>query len=542
MRKFFARTSEFVFSKQRTIFSSALILGLMIVVSRFFGFLRYRTLAGFFNKEQLDVFFASFRIPDLIFEVLITGAFTSSFIPIFIKYQSTKEELDTNISAIINFILLLTFIAIGILFIFMDKIIPAITPGFNLQQNTQIIFYSRILLVGQLPFLIVGNILTGLGQANKIFLLTALAPIIYNVVIIFVTIFFAGSAMLLAPIIGVVAGGIIFFLVQLPIFFRTGVHYRFILKKTTGLVEFFRMTIPRVTTVIVSQIDTTIDLTMATFLGNGAYTVFYLAQRLQLLPVSVIGVAFGQASLPYLSEIFQEKKIDEFKKIIVESILNLFFFTIPIMSFFIFARTPIVRLFFGGQKFDWGATVDTAMCLSYFAVSLPFHTIYYFVTRCFYAILDSRTPFIFSSLSVAINTLLSIIFVLYFKLPVWSLAISFSFSMIVNVFFLLLILDRRLGGFDRKLLLVESFKIAAVTLASSVPIYYFMKLLDALVFDTSRTINVFFLLAVGSIVYILLYLGLCWLVNVQEIYLVGKLMIKAKEYRKRIVEIYTVYE
>ncbi len=72
-------------------FSSALILSLMIVVSRIFGFIRYRTLAGYFSSAELDIFFASFRIPDLVFEILITGAFTSTFIPIFIRYQKNKK-------------------------------------------------------------------------------------------------------------------------------------------------------------------------------------------------------------------------------------------------------------------------------------------------------------------------------------------------------------------------------------------------------------------------------------------------------------------
>jgi len=537
MKKFFERTSKFVFSKQQTIFSSAVILALMIILSRVFGFLRYHTLATFFNKEELDIFFASFRIPDLIFEVLITGAFTSSFIPIFIKFQSDQEELNKNISSIINLILVLTVFCVIILYLTMDWLIPAITPGFSPEKNKLIIYYSRILLVGQLPILIFANILTGLGQANKIFFLTSIGPILYNIVIILATMFLAPNFGLMAPIIGVVIGGIVFFLVQLPLFYKSNFTYRLILKKTSGLIAFVRMTIPRVITVAVSQIDVTVDLTLATFLGNGAYTVFYLAQRLQLLPVSVVGVAFGQASLPYLSEIYQQKRIEDFKKIVIESILKLFFFTIPIMSFFIFARTPIVRIFFGGEKFDWAATVDTAVALSYFSLSVPFHAAYYFLTRCFYSLMDTKTPFVISVNSVAINTLLSILFVLYFKFPVWSLAISFSVSMIANVILLFIILYRRVQGFNLAFLFFETGKMLITTLLSSIVVYYLMKLMDGLIFDTSRTINVFFLLLVGSIVYFLLYLFLCWIFEVQEIYLVTRLAIRIKEYKKRIVEI-----
>ena len=400
MNELFNKTKTFIFSKQRSIFSSAILLSGTIVLARFFGFFRYRVLASYFTKEQLDIFFASFRIPDLIFEILITGAFTSSFIPLFIKYQKNKKELNENISSIINFIILLMILTIAILFVWMHPLISFITPGFSKEKIELIVYYSRLLLLGQLPFLILGNFLTGIGQANKFFFLSAIAPVLYNVAIIITTVFFSSQLWLLAPVLGVIFGAFFLFVTQLPILTITEYTYLPIVKKSKSIIEFLRMVIPRTLTVMVAQLDATIDLTLTTILGAGSYTVFYLAQHLQLLPVSVIGVAFGQASLPYLSEIFLEKRTEEFKKIVIDSILNLLFLTIPIMSFFIFARTPLIRLFFGAQKFDWDATVQTAVTLSYFSLSLPFHAIYYFITRCFYAILDSRTPFYVSIFSI----------------------------------------------------------------------------------------------------------------------------------------------
>src|SRR4030042_2739744 len=106
MNKILDKTRAFIFSQQKSIFSSAMIISTMIVISSFVGFLRYRVLSNYFPKEQLDLFLASFRIPDLIFEILITGALTTSFIPIFIKYQKNQDEFNQNISAIINLITL----------------------------------------------------------------------------------------------------------------------------------------------------------------------------------------------------------------------------------------------------------------------------------------------------------------------------------------------------------------------------------------------------------------------------------------------------
>ncbi len=542
MDRFIKKTQIFIFSKQGSIFSSAIIISSMTLLSRFFGFLRYRVLAGFFTKEELDIFFASFRIPDLIFETLITGALTSAFIPIFIKYQKNKEKLDTNISSIINFIFLSMTIFVIFIFLIIDKIIPLITPGYSSERNNQIIFFSRLLLVGQLPFLILGNLLTGIAQANKVFLLSTLAPLFYNLTIISITFFFSYKFSLKAPIFGTIIGALFFFLIQIPILFRYKFSYQLILKKTHGLIEFVKIILPRTITTIASQIDSTIDLTLTTFLGAGSYTIFYFAQHLQLLPVSVIGIAFGQAALPYLSEIYQERKIEELKKIITDSILNLLFLSIPVASFFIFARTPLVRLFFGGEKFDWDATVKTATTLSYFALSLPIHNIYYFLTRCFYAFLDSKTPFIISIVAITINTFFSIYFILFLKLPVWSLALSFSLAISFNVFLLLFFLFIKLNGLNYKFLIIETLKIIIISLISSCITYNLMKILDKLIFDTTRTIYIFFLLLICSLVYFGLYLFLSSVLNIKQVYLIAKLIIKEKEYQKKIIEIYNHYE
>jgi len=542
MNKIINTTKSFIFSQQKSIFSSAMIISTMIVVSSCVGFLRYRVLSSYYPKEELDLFFASFRIPDLIFEILITGALTTSFIPIFIKYQKNRQELSINVSSIINLIFLLLTAFIIVALLLLNYIIPLITPGYSESQIQTIINYSRILLIGQLPFFIIGNFLTGIAQSNKKFFIPALAPIVYNLTIILFTYFFAPTFKLTASITGVSVGAILFLIIQLPILKSSGFDYKLLIKKTTGLIEFFRMIVPRTLTVIIAQIDATIDLSLTSLLGGGAYTVFYFAQRLQLLPVSVLGIAFGQASLPYLSELFHENRMEDFKKIVIDSILNLFFIVIPISGFFIIARTPLVRLFFGGQMFDWDATVMTAFTLSYFAVSIPFHSIYYFLTRCFYAVLDSRTPFFIGVFSILINLVFSLTFVLWLKLPVWSLAIAFSTSMIVNVIILFLFFNKKIHGMEIKTLINETLKITGVSFISSVVGYYLIKLLDGLIFDTTRTINVFFLLMTVSIVYFLLYLFLSWIFEIKEIYLLTKLMTKAKEYQKRLLEIYTSYE
>lgn len=542
MNNFLRGTRRLFLFRQKSILSSAFVVGITIVLSRFFGFIRYRVLAGYFDTSQLDLYFASFRVPDLVFEILITGALTSVFIPIFIKYQKDKDRLNTNVSSIINIISLIFLGFIVIFFIFADGLIPLTTPGFTQEQIKQVVLFSRILLVSQLPFMVLASFLTAIGQANKIFILSAVAPVGYNLAIIAATVALAPKMGLIAPILGVSIGAIILFVVQLPLIFSAEFIYQPLIKITSGIREFFTLIVPRVVTVITGQIDATIDLMLATLLGTGSYTVFYFAQHLQLLPVSIIGISIGQASLPYLSEVYQDKKLMEFKKIISETILSIFFLTIPIMVFFVFARTPLVRLFFGGEKFDWPATVQTAITLSYFSLSIPLHSVYYFITRCFYAFLDSKTPFFISVGSIVFNIILSLLFIFYFRLPVWSLGISFSLSIFLNVLLLLYILEKKVHGFNKGFIFLESVKILAATFISAFFSYAIMKVLDGLILDTTRTINVFLLLVIAGISYIALYIFLSWIFNVQEVYNLRRLLSKAKEYRRKIIEIYTGIE
>ena len=316
-------------------------------------------------------------------------------------------------------------------------------------------------------------------------------------------------------------------------------HPTFILH--AGVKDFFRVVGPRLLTILVAQIDATIDLTLTTLLGSGAYTIFYFAQHLQLLPVSVIGMAFGQASLPFLTEMIESKKKEDFAEIITESLLNVLFLTIPITVYFIFARTPLVRMFFGGEKFDWDATVQTAFLLTYFSVSIPFHSIYYLLTRCFYALLDSKTPFYSSIIGVVVNTVLSLVAVLVLHLPVWALGISFSLSIALQVVILFVILQQK-AQFKLSSFFLSLGKIVLASLLAAPIPYVLIKLMDNLLLDTTRTINILFLLVISALVYFLLYLFGAWFIGVKELSILARLTLKAREFQKKVTEMNTSYD
>jgi putative peptidoglycan lipid II flippase len=539
MEKLIAHTKRFIFAKQKDILSSAVILALMIIISRVFGFMRYRTLAGFFSKEELDLFLASFRLPDFVFEVLVTGALTSAFIPIFIKYEKNTEELNKTISTIVNFIMLGLTLFVVFVFLFAGIIIPFITPGFSHEKIKFITGMSQLLLITQLPLLVMGNILSGIGQANKTFILTAIAPILYNLGIIAGTLLLSRTLWIQGPIIGVIIGSLLFVVVQIPILFSTPFRYTFLKFDKKILKEFVSLFLPRLFSVVTAQIDVTVDLTLATLLGAGSYTIFFFAQHLQFFPVSFIGMAFGQASVPYLADLFKENKIMEIRKIFIDSCLQLLFLTIPISLLFIFARTPITRLFFGGEKFDWDGTVLTAKTMSFFALSIPFHSLFYFITRAFYAGYDSKTPFIVNSLSVIVNVLISVVCIFYLHLPVWSMAIAFSIAITANVFILFYLFYKKIGGYNIMHLIVDTSKIYLASTLAALMSYPLMKILDIFILDTSRTINIFFLLVITTCFFSVAFLFFCWLFAIKEVSILTNLFFRMKDIKKKPVEINT---
>ncbi|OGK16254.1 hypothetical protein A3H80_02700 [Candidatus Roizmanbacteria bacterium RIFCSPLOWO2_02_FULL_37_19] len=539
MERILIQTKKVIFQKQQDILSSAIILSLMIIISRFFGLIRYRTLATFFTKEELDIFFASFRLPDFVFEMLITGALSAAFIPIFIKYKKNPEALRSNISSIINFIMGGLFIIMTISLVAAEPITRAMTPGFSEMQIQNVISLSRILIISQLPFLVLGNIMSGIAQANRIFIVTAIAPVVYNIGIILGTIFLSESFWIYGPVIGVVIGAFLFFIVQFPIVYIVNFDYQLHRFKRDILHEFSTLFVPRTLSVLTNQIDLTIDLMLSTLLGPGSYTIFFFSQHLQLFPVSFVGMAFGQAALPYVSNLYKENKLSAIRKLFVDSILQLFYVSVPLSFFFIFARTPIVRLVFGGRKFDWIGTNLTAFTLSVFAISIPMHTIFYFITRSFYATHDTKTPFIINFFSVFINLSLSFFFILVLKWPVWSLALAFSIAIIVNVLLLLIAFYRKIGGYNLVKLFKNSIKIYLTAFLASLGPYFVLKVFDELILDTARTINVFILLSIVFGLFGLAYLFFSWLFTVEEIYILGKLFMKVRALKKQIEEIYT---
>lgn len=506
--------------RQRSVGSAAFILASMVLASRAFGLIRDRMLAARFAPDELGVYFAAFRIPNLVFELLVMGALTSSFIPVFTKYLSQKREEEAwNMSSVLISVstIVLTVLIVP-LFIWAAEFCQFFAPGFTPEQQAQMAFFTRFLLLFQVVPLLIGNYFTGILQSFRLFLVPAVAPVVYNIGIIVGILLLTSTYGLMAPVIGAGIGAFLFIAIQLPLLSRIGYRYQPMVSLShPGVREVGRLVGPRTIGLAASQIDTTVDLMLSSLLGARMVTVFTFAQHLQQLPIGLFGTTIAQAALPTLSLSSASEDKTQFQKIILASIHQILFFVLPISALFIVLRIPVVRLVFGAARFDWSATVLTGMTVSAFSISLFAQAIGQVISRGFYALYDSKTPVVISVITIGLNTLLSVVFIRVYGLPVWSLGVSTSIASILNALVLLYLLDVRLGGFPRRDLFVPPVKMFFATLVMAVALYIPLKLLDQLVFDTTRTIGLLFLTGTASMLGLSSYFFLCWVFGLGEV-------------------------
>lgn len=507
--------------KQTSVGSAATILVLMVFTSRVLGLVRDRLLSARFGPDELGVYFAAFRLPNLLFELLVMGALTSAFIPVFTKYIAQDKEAHAwkMGSVLINISLMILFLFSVPLFVWTREISHVLAPGFSPVQIDQMAAFTQFMMGFQVVPLLVGNFFTGILQSYNLFLVPALAPVVYNVGIIIGIVLLTPTLGLWAPVVGVALGAILFMMIQIPLLVRIGYRYTVNFNpRLAGVKEVGRLMAPRTLGLAVSQIDTTVDLILASLLGARMVTIFNFAQHLQQLPIGLFGATIAQAALPSLSQTSVKQEDEQFKKIIMTALHQVMFFVLPASALFMVLRIPVVRLVFGAARFDWEATVLTGMTLSAFSISLFAQAIAQVLARAFYALYDTKTPVVVGIVSITVNTVLSIVFIQIFHMPVWSLGVSTSIASFVNAVLLLLLLDKRVGSFPRRELLLAPTKMLTAALITGVALYVPLKLLDQLVFDTTRVFGLMLLTGVTGGIGFITYGFLSWVMGVGEVH------------------------
>lgn len=507
--------------KQNTILSASLVLAITFTISSILGLLRNRFLyAKFFSccVTQLDVYNAAFRLPDLIFKLLVTGVLSASFIPVFSGYlHKSKKTAHEIASTVINVLLITFFIIALIAFIFIKPISNLIAAGFTPDQLVLMSSLSRILLLAQLFFLL-SNFITAILQVNQIFIIPALSPIVYNFFIIL-------SIYTLAPIfgiygvaIGAVVGAFFHLAIQIPVVRHQGFKYYPIIKvKLNGVREVFRLMIPRILSLGLGEIENTVTLFFASTLISGSISLLNLALQFMYWPSRIFATTVGQASLPILSKNIAKNELDKFRTTVSKIIIQSLFIAIPVTVLILVERISIIRILYGSHQFPWSATLLTARILAFLTPAIICQAIIQILIRAFYAFHNTKIPFFVSAISLITNISTSYYFVNFTKMGVIGLAISASIGNLVQLFGLLIMFIKVVHGFDWGLMLSKFYKIFVSSILMGIGSWLSIKVLDLFVLDTSRVIWVITLTGISSIIGLIIYIFSASFLKLEEI-------------------------
>lgn len=494
-------------------------MALASLASRALGFLRNALLASSFGAgEILDAYFLAFRLPDLVFNLLFFGALSAGFVPVFMRlYQEKKSEAWQLANDIFN-LSLLAFSFFGVVFFFAAPwILSRIAPGFSEQAMDLAVTMSRIMFL-QPIFLGISGIFSGVLQSRRKFFSYSLAPIFYNIGIIF-------GVLVLSKMIGpaglawgVVIGAVLHLAIQYPAVRLSGWHWsaswRIVRPGFNSLRRVLKIMVPRSLALVVGQINIIVLISLATFLGAGSVAVFNFANDLYSFPLGVVVVPLGIAAFPVFVSALQKSKAS-LGKIFTSVMRQLLFILTPVVALALVLRAQVVRLTLGYGKFGWEDTILTIDALTFFLIGLFFHGILSIVMRAFFALEDAKTPLLvlIAGMGITIGSAI-------WLRPIFGvagLALGMSLGMIFNSLVLFFILSRRIklkkmGDFVRS---IGTFVIAAIVAGLAARGMLFLAV-DYLV-TTQKVWGLLVQAMLATIVGVFVYLLVAWFFKVPEI-------------------------
>lgn len=505
--------------RQSSILSGATVLMVAVFGSRFLGLIRDRLLVQNFDTSQAAIFFAAFRLPDLLFQILIFGSLSVAFIPVFTEILHKKGEAEAFkfASNILNLSLLIFGLIALVAIVFVGPLNSLFVPGFSgtqkglTDQTTQIILFAQVILV-------VGTFFFGIAHTYQRFIFPALAPIFYNLGIILGILFIVPTFGITGLGLGVILGALLHALVQVPLIRSLGFKYNFSFDFfNSGVKEVFKLMSVRNIGLIAEQANETVGVALASLVSYSSVTLLTFSQHLFAVPIGLFGATIAQAALPVLSKEYAKEDLISFKSTLLTTMHQILFLTLPAAAILIVLRIPVVRLTFGADLFSWEDTVLTGRTVAFFAIGLSAQSIVLLLVRGFYAMKDTKTPVLVSLVSVSLNIVLSVLFVLGFQWGVWSLGLAFSISIIIGTIILTYSLSRKLNGFSNSDLSIPVIKMLVAAAAAAFALYIPMKSLDQLIFDTTRTVNLIMLTGIASSFGLAIYVLLVWLLDVREL-------------------------
>lgn len=491
-------------AQSQSITSAAIIIGTLSVASRLLGVVRDRVLAAEFGAgDILDAYYAAFRLPDLVYNLLILGAVSAGLIPVFTSLLAKHQEKEAwkLINSILNLLSVALLIACGILFVSAPLLMPLITPGFAPEKMELVVALSRIMFLSPI-FLGLSSIFSSVLQSQRKFLLYSLAPILYNLGIIFGALFLVQPLGVTGLAWGVVIGAFLHMIIQLLPLFGSDFKYRLDFNwRDKNVLAVFKMMVPRTVSLGVSQFNFLIITIVASTLAAGSLSIFTFANNLQSFPLGIFGVSLGIAALPVLSTLAAQKKHEEFIATVSTTFRQTLFLIIPVAVILYVLRAQIVRVLLGAGRFDWYDTRLTAASLAIFCLGLFAAGAYPLIIRSFYALHDTKTPFYVGLASMVINVAALLVFRFAFSFQNWfsftatallrlsdlwgyvdlrvlALPAAMTVSAIFELLLLLILLRNKVGRLDIRRIVSSTWRIAIASLGGGLISYFSLQVLN----------------------------------------------------------------
>ncbi len=501
----------------KKITASAFGVSISTFLSRILGYVRDMLIANYFGAGMLtDAFFVAYRIPNLLRRLLGEGSLSASFVPVFSEYLHTREREDSKRLVEATTIVLTLIVAIltilGILFA--PVIVRIIAPGFlgDSSKFQLTVTLTRIMF----PFLaLIALSALAMGILNSLhkFIVPALAPCWFNISLI-ISILFVSPLMpvpIMALAAGVVVGGLIQLVFQLPQIVRSGFGLSFlkgIFKKCAssfkhpGLRRIGYLMMPAMLGLSINQINSFVDTICGTLLREGSVSALYYSNRLIQLPLALFGTAFSTVILPIMSRSFAENKRDELKDILSLGLRMMFFTILPASIGLIILGRPIIELLFERGAFSAESTMLTYWALIFYSIGLFAYAGTKIFASAFYSLQDTKTPVKIATLSMVINTILNLLVVFHpylrIKLHIGGLAFATAISSFINMILLIIALRRRIGGIGGRKILSSFIRICFSSIIMGLICWYVMNYMAY----SAKVVQVLVSILAGVVVYI----------------------------------------
>lgn len=399
-----------IFSKEYTnINQAAILLGSLTLLSQILALFRDRFIAYFVGPgAELDVYYAAFRVPDLIFIGIASLASITVLIP-FIAAKMKGDNITDEAKKFLNDVFTVFFIAMVlvsiVVFFLMPYLVHIIAPGFAPIMQTKVIMLSRIMLLS--PILMgLSNLFGTITQVFRKFFIYSLSPVFYNVSIIFGVVFLYPIFGIKGMAFGVILGALVHFLIQVLSSSFCGFKPRFSSSiNFKDIKNVVIISLPRTLGLSFNSLALIAIIALASFLKSGSISVFNFSFNLQSVPLNIIGISYAVAAFPTLAKSFSLGQKNEFKIHLRSAARQIIFWSLPITFLFIVLRAQIVRVILGSGSFSWENTRLVAASLAIFSISILAQGMTALLSRAYYAAGNTKRP-------LSVNLLCSIFIIL----------------------------------------------------------------------------------------------------------------------------------